>query len=246
MDATNLDILQQLKEYAQLYFDAIVELNTVNGVCTLAAGKYSAKEMSDNSYKCVFGHAYMLPEDEIFDEDITLQSSTFKCKFPYRRVFIMLSNWETMCKAGKLKAVFEIGSAEIKSAKVLLNENTELGTFKTKSMKLQHVEGNWWRPAKLPKIGNIELVYNINGIHFMPGLKFDVSVIKDNPEYVAVKCAKHGDDFITKSIRTFIGRHDNENSFCAYINEVADRAGIELPTIEEVKPTQEQREEIKQ
>ena len=48
MDAINMAVLAELKEYAQLYFSAIMEMHTVEGKCNLKPGKYSAKELVDN------------------------------------------------------------------------------------------------------------------------------------------------------------------------------------------------------
>ena len=149
MDAINQDVLKQLQEYAALYFTAIVEANSTDGECNLKPGKYSAKEMQDSS-RAACGE-YVLPCDEIFDEQITIESGAFRCSFPYRRIFTILAEWEAMSKAGKLKAVFEIGEVEEKSAKVLLNEISESGTFKEKRVKLQRITGNWWIPRKVKK-----------------------------------------------------------------------------------------------
>lgn len=152
MDEINTAIHNKLKEYAQRYFCAILETNTVNGVCNLAPGRYSAKEMQDNSHRSIFGHAYALPDDAAFRQEITITEGDFICTFPYRHIFTILDRWEAATKVGrKAKAVFEIGSAEEKSVKALLSERTITGGYAQKRVKLQRVCGNWWAPRKFSK-----------------------------------------------------------------------------------------------
>ena len=62
MDAINLDILKQLQEYAQMYFDAIVEANSECGKCKFANGKYTAKDVTK--------WIYALPCDDIFNSGV--------------------------------------------------------------------------------------------------------------------------------------------------------------------------------
>lgn len=69
MDTINLEVLKQLQEYATTYFNAIVELNSVNGKCDLKPGKYTAKEMAADPYK-TFGQCYAIPQDDEFCEEI--------------------------------------------------------------------------------------------------------------------------------------------------------------------------------
>lgn len=223
MDAINTAVLAELQEYAQLYFSAIVELHTVEGKCNLKPGKYSAKELVDN-LKAACG-SYGLPADEIFNEDIEISIETFKCKFPYRRIFAILAQWEAMSKAGKQKAVFEIGEVEEKSAKVLLNEKTECGAFKTKSVKLQRITGNWWMPRKVKKNRPIELYYELNGIMFMPGKQ----VWSDNPtDPETVKwCERYNDEAMSKLLLSFLGNdREQTQKITPYYAEIANRAGI--------------------
>ncbi len=227
MDAINLDILQQLQEYANVYFDAIVDLNTKGGKCELKEGKYGAKDMTDNSHKSVFGHYYPLPEDSMFSEVVTLESGTFKCSFPYRRIFQVLNDWETMCRAGKLKAVFEIGDTEVKSAKVLTNEKTVLGEYRTKTMKLQHIGGNWWgQPKEIRKGNDTTGYYELNGVMFAPGKTFMGDVSHERNQ----KFAEEWNDI--KMVESMIGfiasRQEQRNA--EYYKAVLDIAGINAET----------------
>lgn len=223
MDAINMAVLAELQEYAQLYFSAIVECNTKDGKCALKPGKYSAKELADSN-KAACG-LYVLPQDQMFDEQITITAGTFNCEFPYRRIFAILARWEAMSKAGKLKAVFEIGEVEEKNAKVLLNEKTELGAFKTKSVKLQRIIGNWWMPRKVKKNQPIELYYELNGVMFVPGKQ----VWSDSPtDPQTVKwCEQHNDEEISKLLLSFISNdREGTQQNTSYYAEVVNRANI--------------------
>lgn len=231
MDEINITVLRELQEYAQLYFESIVELNTVDGKCTLKPGKYSAKDMQDNSHKSVFGHSYPLPEDSIYDEVITIKCGTFECEFPYRRIFTILTRWEVMCKAGKLKAVFEIGEFEEKSAKVLINDRTMLGAFKTKTMKLQRIAGNWWGiPREIRKEGEITAYYELNGVMFAPGKTF-----YGNPREGMNKTFtdKFDDAKISELLVKYISDESHkECDIYEYYIEVINQAGIDTTTEE--------------
>lgn len=223
MDAINMAVLAELKEYAQLYFSAIMEMHTVEGKCNLKPGKYSAKELVDN-LKAACG-SYGLPTDEIFNEDIEISVETFNCKFPYRRIFAILAQWEAMCKAGKQKAVFEIGEVEEKSAKVLLNEKTECGAFKAKSVKLQRITGNWWMPRKVKKNQPIALYYELNGIMFIPGKQ----VWSDNlTDHETVKwCERYNDEAMSKLLLSFLSNdREQTQKNTPYYAEIVNRAGI--------------------
>ena len=223
MDAINMAVLAELQEYAQLYFSAIVGLHTVDGRCGLKPGKYTAKELADsNKAACGF---YVLPQDPMFDEQITITAGTFNCEFPYRRIFAILAQWEAMSKAGKQKAVFEIGEVEEKSAKVLLNEKTELGAFKTKSVKLQRIIGNWWMPRKVKKNQPIELYYELNGVMLVPGKQ----VWSDSPtDPQTVKwCEQYNDEEISKLLLSFISNdREGTQQNTPYYAEVVNRANI--------------------
>lgn len=231
MDEININVLRELQEYAQLYFASIVELNTINGKCTLKPGKYSAKDMQDNSHKSVFGHSYPLPEDSIYDEVITIKCGTFECEFPYRSIFTILTRWEAMCKTGKLKAVFEIGEFEEKSAKVLINDRTMLGAFKTKTMKLQRIAGNWWGiPREIRKEGEITGYYELNGVMFTPGKTF-----YGNPRDDANKVFtdKFDDAKISELLIKFIADESHkECEIYEYYIEVINQARIDTTTEE--------------
>ena len=223
MDAINMAVLAELQEYAQLYFSAIVECNTKDGKCAIKPGKYSAKELADSN-KAACG-LYVPPQDQMFDEQITITAGTFNCEFPCRRIFAILAQWEAMSKAGKQKAVFEIGEVEEKSAKVLLNEKTELGAFKTKSVKLQRIIGNWWMPRKVKKNQPIELYYELNGVMFVPGKQ----VWSDSPtDPQTVKwCEQYNDEEISKLLLSFISSNrEGTQQNTPYYAEVVNRANI--------------------
>lgn len=218
MDAINLDILKQLQEYAQMYFNAIVEANTTCGKCKFADGKYTAKDVMKWNYR--------QPEEDLYDEDVTLQSGTFKCKFPYRRIFEVLNDWESMSRAGKLKTVFEIGETETKSAKVLTVEKTALGAFKFKTMKLQRIAGNWWGPAKLPKCGQVWLYHETNGVMHIGGRQVFASELEDCPERIDAFCEKWNDEEFIKLMSKYNPGEDSE--FNGYYTKVLELAGISV------------------
>ena len=229
MDAINLDVLKQLQEYAKKYFAAIVELNTVNGKCSLAPGKYLAKQLIDNSHKSVFGHYYALPEGEEYDETITVESGTFRASFPHRRIFTILADWETMSRAGMMKSVFEIEGAEEKSAKVLTSRKTILGAYKEKKMTLRRIHGNWWGEVKeIRKNKGYSGYYELNGVMFQGGKMFF-----GEPEHESTVnfCKNHGDDEMETSIFNYIAQNPGDE-FCAYYSEVLTRAGIHIETEE--------------
>lgn len=225
MDTINLEVLRQLQEYASVYFNAIVELNSVNGKCNLQPGKYSAKEMATDPYK-TFGQYYALPQDNEFDEEITVQSGTFHASFPYRQIFRILNEWENMCRAGKLKAIFEIEGAEEKTAPVVLNERTALGTLKTKKMKLQRIAGNWWKPRKITKnTYNVTAYYELNGVMFPGGGKtFYVDSI--DSDKTREWCEKWNDEKMIEITRSYINNEKNSEEFRLYYREVLQMAGV--------------------
>lgn len=225
MDATNLAVLAELQEYAQLYFDAIKEHNTTDGVCELRPGNYSAKELADRE-KAACG-AYRRPVGDIFDEEVSISVDTFRMRFPYREIFYILARWEAMCRPGKsLKSVFTVGDVEEKTAKVLLCEQTELGKYKVKGMKLQHLTGNWWAPRKLPKCDSVELVYELNGVMFLPGTQAWSDDISNRNSAVLERCAKLDDAKTTEALLNFIATHESDPAF-GYFVEVARRAGVD-------------------
>lgn len=229
MDAINQEILKQLQEHAQKYFAAIVEANSKDGECNLKPGKYSAKDLIDN-FKSPCG-IYIYPAGEEYEDKITAAAGTFKCSFLYRRIFAILADWETMSHAGKQKAIFEIGEVEEKSAKVLINEKSELGLFKTKGMKVQHIAGNWWMPRRLPKSGDVELFYELNGVMFVPGLRFDVERIAKHRKDVVNRCSELGDEQIIKLFLSYLGKHKG-NFYCEYFEEVAKRVNLDTTSEE--------------
>lgn len=223
MQYLNIIILKELQEYAQMYFSAIVE---ANGVDRLKPGKYSARELVDRR-KCPMGEYYVLPEEDIYDEQVTIAAGDFSVEFPYREIFAVLARWEAMCKPGKLKTVFEVGTVEQKSVKVLIDEKTALGEYKTKSMKLQRVCGNWWMPAKLPKADMVELCYVLDGVAFIPGLRFHSEMLKNERESVEKRCREIGDEKIKEILASYLTRFaDAGREGYGYFAEAAKRAGV--------------------
>lgn len=255
MDNINLEVLKQLQEYASVYFNAIVELNSVNGKCNLPPGKYSAKEMAADPYK-TFGQYYALPQDNEFDEEITVQSGTFHASFPYRQIFRILNEWENMCRAGKLKAIFEIEGAEEKTVPVVLNERTALGTLKTKKMKLQRIAGNWWKPRKIAKnTYNVTAYYELNGVMFPGGGKTFYADSIDSDK-TREWCETWNDEKMIGVMQSYIKSESNSEEYREYYREVLQMAGIsteeepETPQIsndsakaKEVSAEEEKREE---
>ncbi len=221
-DETNVKVLQQLQEYAYLYFDAITALNP-----DLKPGRYSAKEMGENSYKSVFGHAYPLPEDSIFDETIEIVADAFSCKVPYRQIFAVLAQWEAMMKPGKLKTVFEIGKVEEKYAKVLLDDMTDLGAYKEKRVRVQRITGNWWRPRKISNNGPTYLYYELNGVMFVPGKRV-YSEGEALGEDTIKWCERYDDAEMKRLLLSVPLRKDDGNR--SYWLEVLVRAGISTET----------------
>lgn len=240
-DETNAKVLAQLQEYAQLYFEAIIEVNTKYGKCDLKPGKYSANELTDNSHKSALGHAWELPRDSMFDEELTIEAETFKCSLPYRQIFMILAKWETMMRAGKQKAVFEIGNVEEKSAKVLLNDTTELGAYKEKRVKVQRIIGNWWAPRKPKKSERqIMLYYELNGVMFIPG-KYVWSTDDLQSDSTKEWCAKYGDAEIAKLLLDSLARHADDKEYVkdyGYFEEAARRADITAQTEEAAETPQ--------
>lgn len=247
MDAINQDILKQLQEYAQKYFAAIIEVNSTDGECNLKPGKYSAKDLIDN-FKSPCG-IYIHPASEEYEGKITAAAGTFKCSFPYRRIFAILADWETMSHAGKQKAIFEIGEVEEKSAKVLINEKNVLGAYKTKTMKLQRIGGNWWgQPKEIQKEGSTTGYYELNGVMFAPGKTFWGKVRDESNKRFT---EKFDDAEITKMLISYLAKYpDNVNT--PYFAEVVRLAGISIETEESkaiantAKEEQRKREEERQ
>lgn len=176
MEDINNIVLAKIKEYAQSYFDAIIQTNTIDGKSSLKPGKYSAKDMLNNSYTSVFGQPYEYPDDEIFNEEITITVGTFECKFNYRDIFHILTKWETMMNTRKNKTVFEIGSTETISANEIdevtaivvvpkFNRLRALSGATKKNKKLCKLGGNWYCDAKR-KTYDTEVFYEINGVKF--------------------------------------------------------------------------------
>lgn len=212
MDNTNLEILQQLQAYAMDYFNAIVELNSVNGECSIVKGKYTANNMITIIRDCA------IPLDAKFDEKITVHSGSFRTSFPYRQIFSYLNSWESMCKAGKLKAVFEVGDVETITAKVLTSEKSTIGTYKEKRMKLQRVTGNWFVSPKRKKNEFQVMVYYKTESLVIEAGKCGLSMV-ENPERY-----KDNFDKVEKSLFKSILKFAKEGN--EYLTEVAKRLDL--------------------
>lgn len=218
---TNSKVLARLQEYAQLYFEAIIEANTdANGKCDLKPGKYSANELTDNSHKSVLGRAWELPCDTMFDEELTIEAGTFQCTFPYSRIFEILAYWEAMMKAGKQKAVFEIGNVEIISAKVLTDEKTELGAYKEKRIKLQRLHGNWYAAARIKRNAcNVDIYYKHEKLIFCGG-QMSVDMLDDKNRELLIMRLDKIENSLTKSLLQLAAHRE-------YFAEVCKRMNIE-------------------
>ncbi len=222
-DETNAKVLAQLQEYAQLYFEAVIETNTKDGKCDLRPGKYSANELTDNSYKSVLGHAWLHPSDSMFNEELTIEAGAFQCSFPYRRIFEILAKWEAMMGARKQKAVFEIGEVEEKSAKVILSETTESGSYKEKRVRAQRIVGNWWAPRKSKKSDIIiYLYYELNGVMFIPG-RYVLSDDELHSDRTKEWCERFDDVKITELL---LAQVSTEGRKPGYWSEIANLAGV--------------------
>ncbi len=211
----NTKVLEQLQEYAQLYFDAIIEANTTDGECKLKIGKYSARELVRMEPD------YELPRDTMFDEDITIKEGSFQCTIQYRQIFYILAKWEQMMQAGKQKAVFEVGESEEKSAKVLLPETTPTGRYKEKRVRMQRITGNWWASRKADRDGKFALYYELNGVIFITRYWYGDPQSESAKEW----CAEYGDAEIKKIVISFIA-NNSESKYYGYFSEVARRANI--------------------
>ncbi len=221
-DETNAIVLAQIQEYAQLYFEAIIEANTTGGECKLEIGKYSARELVRMKPD------YELPRDTMFDDYITIEAGSFQCTIQYRQIFYLLAKWEQMMRAGKQKALFEVGESEEKSAKVRLQKTTPTGRYKEKRVRMQRITGNWWASRKADRNGRFTLYYELNGVIFI------TRYLEDDPQSEITKkwCAKYGDAEIEKLVIGFIA-NNSESKYCGYFSEVARRANIK----EDAEPT---------
>ena len=235
MDQINELVHNELKQYAQTYFNAIVERHTEGGKCTLKPGAYTAKELADR-FKAECG-PYAEPESEEFNGLIDITALTFHCSFPYRQIFRILSEWEAMAKAGKAKTIFEIEGAEEKTAPVVLNERTVLGTLKTKKMKLQKIAGNWWKPRKIAKnTYNVTAYYELNGVMFPGGGKtfYADSIDSDNTREW---CETWNDEKMIGVMQSFIKSESNSEEYKAYYREVLQMAGVSTEEAKEEPKT---------
>lgn len=228
MDAISLNVMKTLQEYANLYFEAILKINEdESGECTLRPGNYSAKDLNEN--KGVL-EGCTLPEDEIFNENIEIEEGTFKCKFPYRQIFRILAQWESVFRAGKKKTVFKIDEVEEKSVNVILSERTELGAFKSKRIKLQRIGGNWWAMPKEIRKGYFTGYYELNGVMFAPGKQFwGKAKEESNKRFIE----KYNDKEMIKNLIKFLSNESyrGEDNH-AYFSEVARLAGIDMESEE--------------
>ena len=232
-DPVNVEVLNRLRKYAQFYFSKIVELNNADGE-VLRAGEYTAEEMTDNSYKSVFGRAYRLPEDEIFDANITITVGDFQCEIVFRQIFNILAKWEKMMKIGKDKTIFKIGESCTTTAKVVTSKRDNKGGYKTKSMTLQHITGNWYMPTRFKSNAEVQLIYKLGDIYFQPGKSYYGDTLnsdrKEDKESVLSFCGKYDDEFIATTLQTILDRdNDNIDAYFAYIAKLAGMSK-QIPT----------------
>lgn len=226
MDNINGIVHKQLKEYALIYFDAILTLNKGR----IKEGNYTAKELADNNYK-ILGNTYKYPDDPQFAEEITITAGNFTCSFMYRDIFAILGKWEKMMRAGKAAAVFAVGSVEYKTAKLLTTDRDVFGNFKYKRVKLQRVAGNWWTPAT-KRAKTYPLYYELNGIMFAPG----VECYRD--EYMRQRAERLTEEQVIKALRGVLKcNRDTLNNggkmWFDYCAQVAQLAGVALDASEE-------------
>ena len=225
----NSDILQQLQQLAQAYFCAIVEANTKDGKCKLRTGQYSAADFVAKDKLKRFGCVVLLPPN--FDYRVELSAGTFSCNFKHSEVFSYLHRWETMCKAGKNKAVFVVGDAEVQSFKVITNEKDAHGSYKVKAMKMQHYVGGFWLSAK--KGDRSDLYYLIDGT------MFDTLVNRSLNDYYSDSTkqfyAKWSDEKIADLVRTRAGESYETSPYFAAVAKAANL----LPESKQDEPTAE-------
>lgn len=226
MGDINIIVHNQLKEYAQTYFDAILTLNKGH----IKDGNYTAKELADNNYK-ILGNSYRYPKDPQFAEEITITAGNFTCSFIFAHVFDILYKWEKMMRAGKAAAVFAVGSVEYKTAKLLTNDKDVYGNFRYKRMKLQRVAGNWWTPAT-KRAKTFPLYYELNGIMFAPGVNCYCE------EDMRQRAERLTEEQVIKALKGAINRNRdtlNEGAKCFfdYCAQVAQLAGVALDASDE-------------
>lgn len=166
MEATDEKVLKELQRYAQAYFAAIVATHP-----NLPPGKYSAKDIAGGKVIKYFAGEV----GEEFNREIEITAGAFHCRMAYHSIFEMLARWETMCRPGKSRAVFEVAGVEEVSASVLLNEKTVTGKWREKRMTLMRLTGGWlvtktaYRQACSTyrnAVRGAELYYELNGVVF--------------------------------------------------------------------------------
>lgn len=226
MDDINIIVHNQLKEYAQIYFEAILTFNKGR----IKEGNYTAKELADNNYK-ILGNAYKYPKDPRFAEEITITAGNFTCSFMYPQIFVILDKWEKMMRAGKAAAVFAVGSVEYKTAKLLTTDRDVFGKFKYKRVKLQRVAGNWWTPAT-KRAKTYPLYYELNGIMFAPGVNCYCE------EDMSQRAERLTEEQVINALKGILKRNRdtlNEGSkvFYDYCTQVAQLAGVALDASDE-------------
>lgn len=216
MTQQDLQILHELQRYAQRYFDAIYK-------GALIPGEYYAKQLIRDRRKegkSAAGY-YVLPENEEFKTDIEITVGSFSCSFPYHSIFEMLARWEAIFKPGKKdKATFAVGDVEVTTAPVIYQEKRN-GKYIVKKVRLQRVLGNYWRPAKQSSdIAQIELIYELNGVYFVPGCKFSYCLLKGElDDLVKERLEGKNDAWITKQLLAFCEKND-------YFKEIVELTGI--------------------
>lgn len=237
MTQQDLQILHELQRYAQRYFDAIHKV-------ALTPGEYSAKQLIRDERKLNKSTAgyYALPESEEFKNNIEITIGSFSCSFPYHDIFKMLAKWETTFKPGKNdKSIFSVGNVEVTTAPVIYNEKRN-GKYIVKKERLQRVLGNYWRPAKqFVDNAKIMLIYELNGVYFVPGCEFNYSLLKNEiDDFIKERLEKCNKEWIIEWLHEV-------SKVNVYYNEILVLTGLATPQAEnETKEKELPQEESKQ
>lgn len=231
MTPQDLQILKELQRYAQIYFDAIHKE-------ALTPGEYSAKQLirDERKYGKSSAGYYVLPESDEFRNNVEITVGSFSFSFPFHDIFKVLAKWESTFRPGKNdKAIFVVGNVEIKTVPVIYQEKRN-GKYIVKKERLQRVLGNYWRPAKqFTRYTEIKLIYELNGVYFVPGCRFDCFQLEGEiDDFVKDRLERWNEEFIKEKLI--------ESTEDDYFNEVKELAGLTTPQAE-TEPTKEQPQE---
>lgn len=245
MTTTDKTVLDALQTHAREYFQQLCDFLKQNGV-TLESGQYSARDLCSGRTPW---NKSLRPKCETSNNTIEISADNFKCSFLLMNVFEILSNWEAITKAGSSKAVFEVGGVEIQKLKVLSTDTTPLGTYKTKTVTLRRLVGNWWIGTKYDRFKKTRLYYQAGEVLFYTSKEFYNCEIDDES---AVNFCNRYD---SKILDLVVGASVNTDmELQPYFAEVAKRIGI-MPDsdkqaaitaeIEQRKAEEEERERLR-